>query len=163
MLPSTPNRVREHTPHYINERIERLIEQNIAYYAAHPGQIDQRLAELDQEWDIDRALETHAASVALGGLVLGSRFGRKWFLLPGLVAGFLLQYTLQGWSPPMTILRRLGLRTRSEIEQERYALKSLRGDFSNIPAHPEFQQESAAAQILRAVKRDHEGFQGQQS
>lgn len=157
MLPNTPNRVHEHTPHEINERIERLIEHNITYYATHPEQIDQRLAELDLEWDIDRALEMHAASVALGGLILGTRFGHKWFILPGLVAGFLLQYALQGWSPPMMILRRLGIRTQAEIDYERYALKSLRGDFSAIPAHPEFPQESFAAQLLRAIKRNHDG------
>jgi hypothetical protein len=36
---------------------------------------------------------------------------------------------MQGWSPAVPLLRQLGVRTRMEIEEERYALKVLRGDF----------------------------------
>jgi len=32
------------------------------------------------------------------------------------------------------MLRRLGVRTRYEIDQERYALKALRGDFREVTA-----------------------------
>ena len=34
----------------------------------------------------------------------------------------------------MPVFRRLGVRTSFEIEQERYALKSLRGDFQGLPS-----------------------------
>jgi hypothetical protein len=34
----------------------------------------------------------------------------------------------QGWCPPLTVFRRLGVRTRREIDLERYAIKALRGD-----------------------------------
>ena len=33
----------------------------------------------------------------------------------------------------MPMLRRLGVRTRHEIDAEKYALKILRGDFDGIP------------------------------
>ena len=58
---------------------------------------------------------------------------RKFFVLPALVAGFLLQHALQGWCPPVPLLRRLGFRTTAEIDYERYALKALRGDFREMP------------------------------
>jgi hypothetical protein len=48
------------------------------------------------------------------------------------VTAFLFQHAVQGWCPPVPILRRLGFRTVTEIEQERHALKALRGDFARV-------------------------------
>jgi len=76
-------------------------------------------------WDIERALEGNASTLALGGLALGFPANRKWFALPVVVMSFLLQHGLQGWCPPLPVLRRLGFRTRGEIDQEKYALKAL--------------------------------------
>jgi hypothetical protein len=45
---------------------------------------------------------------------------------------FLFQHAVQGWCPPVPILRRLGYRTAREIDDERAALKALRGDFGPI-------------------------------
>ena len=57
--------------------------------------------------------------------------------LPIAVAGFLLQHAVQGWCPPVPVMRRLGFRTEREIDAERTALKALRGDFREInPARP---------------------------
>jgi len=39
-----------------------------------------------------------------------------------LVTGFLGQHALQGWCPPLTVLRKLKIRTRKEIDFEKYAL-----------------------------------------
>jgi hypothetical protein len=36
-----------------------------------------------------------------------------------------LQHALQGWCPPVPVLRRLGYRTQPEIEEERCALRAL--------------------------------------
>src|SRR5699024_2845097 len=115
----------------INRRIERQIETNINYYAEHPHEIDQRLRELDQEWDIERTLEANASTLALGGTLLGAFVDRRLLVLPALVTAFLLQHALQGWCPPIPIFRRRGVRTAEEIARERYALKALRGDFSS--------------------------------
>jgi hypothetical protein len=49
-----------------------------------------------------------------------------------MAGGFLIQQALRGDCPPYQLLRRLGFRTRQEIERERYALKALRGDFDRI-------------------------------
>jgi hypothetical protein len=134
-IPPTVQRVPQNTDAEVNEQIRRQTEQNIACYAPQGrAAIDRRLAELDCEWDIERTLEANASTVALVGLALGVAVGRKWFLLPGVVAGFLLQHAVQGWCPPLPMFRRMGVRTAAEINYERYALKYLRGDFDNLPA-----------------------------
>lgn len=133
MLPTTVDRVPNHTSPHVNERICQQTRENIERAAAGgPAAINRRLVELDREWDIERVLEANAASVSLLGLALGAKVSRKFFLLPAAVAGFLLQHAVQGWCPPLGVFRRLGFRTQSEIEEERYALKALRGDFHNL-------------------------------
>jgi hypothetical protein len=133
MLPSTVERVPQHTPAASNAAIHRQTEENVArFVAAGPAAIDRRLAELDREWDIERTLEANAATVSLIGSALGFTVDRRFFALPVVVAGFLLQHALQGWCPPVPFFRRLGFRTAAEIDHERYALKALRGDFGNV-------------------------------
>lgn len=134
-IPPTVQRVPQNTDQEINEQIRRQTEENIACYASQGrGAIDRRLAELDREWDIERTLEANASTLALVGLGLGATVDRKWFLFPGVIAGFLLQHAVQGWCPPLPLFRRMGIRTAAEINYERYALKYLRGDFDNLPA-----------------------------
>jgi hypothetical protein len=135
MLPMTAGRVPLHTDDEINQRIRRQTEQNISHFtAAGPTAIDSRLAELDREWDIERTLEANAATVSLIGLGLGFVVHRRFLVLPVIVAGFLLQHALQGWCPPLPIFRRFGVRTQTEIDDERCALKAARGDFQDISA-----------------------------
>ncbi len=133
MLPATNARVEQHTCEAINQRIADETRQRIAHYAAQsPGAVTQRLRELDHEWDVERALECNASALALSGVVLAATVNKKWLILPGVVTGFLFQHALQGWCPPLPVLRRMGFRTSAEINEERYALKALRGDFEQI-------------------------------
>lgn len=151
MIPTTTHRVPQHTPANVNEQIRRQTEENIARYAeAGPEAISRRLAELDQEWDIERTLEANAASLSLVGLTLGATVDRKWFLFPGVVAAFLLQHAVQGWCPPVPIFRRMGIRTASEIDHERYALKLLRGDFDRLKSSPSEADAHRLAEAMRA-------------
>jgi hypothetical protein len=132
MLPTTIHRVPASTCDSVNQRIREQTLENIELYRnADRATINQRLAELDAEWDIERTLEANAATASLIGLALGATTDRRWFLLPAAVAGFLLQHALQGWCPPLPVFRRMGVRTSYEIDQERYALKALRGDFDH--------------------------------
>ncbi len=152
MIAST-QRVARHTAASVNEKIRRQIQDNIALYAAAgPAAIERRLGELDREWDIERTLETNAAAVSLLGTVLGASMDRRWFVLPGVVAGFLLQHALEGWCPPLPLFRRLGVRTRSEIDSERYALNALRGDFRDVPVITGQIDQLAAEQVYQAVR-----------
>lgn len=129
-LPGTVERVERHTPDHVNERIYREMRKRVAEcYALNDEEIDARIRELEHEWDIERTLETNAATVILAGLALGTLADRKWYLLSAAAAGFLLQHALQGWCPPLTLLRRRGVRTAKEIHAEITALRALRGDF----------------------------------
>lgn len=134
-LPSTRARVREHTADKINRRIRTRMEDSIRHYSARKNQIAARLGELDREWDVERAIEANAATLALSGVIFGATLGRRWLILPGVVTAFLLQHALQGWCPPVPVLRRMGFRTADEINQERYALKAIRGDFDRSGRH----------------------------
>lgn len=131
-MPSTRDRVPHHTAEHVNDRIQREIAQRVTYYDAHPNEISARLAELDEEWDVERAIEANASVLAFAGVAMATSGDRRWLILPGVVTAFLFQHAIQGWCPPVPILRRLGFRTSYEIEQERQALKALRGDFQSL-------------------------------
>ena len=126
----TTDRVRANTSRRINRRIDQDMEERVWEYAqASREVITQRINELEREWDIERWLETNASVAALSGIALGLAHDRRWFIVPGVVLPFLLLHAVQGWCPPLPVLRRLGVRSREEIEREKYALKVLRGDF----------------------------------
>lgn len=137
-LPSTRARVPSHTSPKDNARIRQAAVERIIHLShASPEEIERRLEELDREWDIERALEANAATVALSGCILGMAKHRAWFLVPTAVSAFLLQHALQGWCPPLGLLRRMGFRTSDEINQERWGLKALRGDLGQPVERPE--------------------------
>jgi hypothetical protein len=123
-----------------------------AYSTCSDEEISARIAALDAEWDIERYLEVLAPSLALGGLVLGLVRSRKWLLLSGGVLGFLVQHAVQGWCPPLAVLRRMGVRTRREIDEERYALKALRGDFAGLPPDAPRNRVTRVDSVLGAVR-----------
>ena len=130
MLPNTDERVSRHTSPSVNRRLRKsTVESLQRFVGADRATIDARIEELRGEWDIERTLEANAATIALAGVILGAAVDRRWLMLPAAVSAFLLQHALQGWCPPIHLLRRLGFRTATEIEQERYALRILRGDF----------------------------------
>ena len=121
---SSLDRVRSSTAGHVNEEIDHQTDINIHHYIGKSrAEILERIQMLDKEWDIERVLEVNASTLALSGLILGLTKNRKWLFLPGIVLPFLLQHGLQGWCPPLPLLRRLGIRTRGEIDREKYALK----------------------------------------
>jgi hypothetical protein len=142
------DRVRRNTSEDINRQIDKNIEARVHEYAQRtPEEISRRIDELDREWDMERLLETNASALAFTGLVLGLTQNKKWFFLPGVVLPFLFQHAVQGWCPPVPLFRRLGVRTRQEIDREKYALKVLRGDFDKSALFP---RAEAALQSVTA-------------
>lgn len=83
--------------------------------------ISARIRELDQEWSIERMLQVNAATLALAGTLLGPFVNKRWLVVPGIVTTFLLQHGTQGWCPPLPVMQAMGLRSRREIEKERYS------------------------------------------
>lgn len=127
------DRVRANTPPEINRAIDTEIATTVRLYASKSDyEITKRIKELDLEWDIERYLEANAAILTFTGAALGLKKSRNWFVLPLVVSVFLFQHAVQGWCPPVSVFRRLGIRTRREIEVEKYALKALRGDFDEV-------------------------------
>ncbi len=151
---TAPRREAKHDAIEASERIRQKTEDNVAYYAlAGHEAIERRLEELDREWSLERVLGAKAAGLSLLGFVMGATRSRLWYLLPALVSGFVLQHAVQGWSPPAEMLRNMGFRTSREIEEERYALKALRGDFKDIPPLKDEDNRSTIQQAIQSIRR----------
>jgi hypothetical protein len=67
MLPASSQRVATHTSNAVERRLQHEFEDRLAYFAGHPGEIDSRLRDLDREWDIERAIEANASTLAPAG------------------------------------------------------------------------------------------------
>ena len=120
-----------HSSGAANAKIDGDTEENIQYWSSQPREaIDARITALDREWDVERYLAMNASALALAGILAGLAGKRRALLLSTVVLAFLFQHAVQGWCPPLTLFRSLGIRTRKEIDREKYALKVLRGDFS---------------------------------
>lgn len=129
------DRVREHSAQHVNRRIARDIEVSVQHHTREGrDSVQRRLAELDSEWDIDRVLMANFA--VLGGAAYGIGIARyahtPWWRRPrtgllyafGVQLGFLLMHATIGWCPPAAVWRRLGARTKSEIDLERSMLEA---------------------------------------
>lgn len=118
----TATRVAKHTTPAINRRISLDTYARLERIGNRRAAIQRRLEDLDQEWDIERAIEMNASSLILAGTVFGLTVSKRFFALPLVVSTFLLQHAVQGWCPPVPVLRRLGFRTEREISDERHEL-----------------------------------------
>lgn len=146
---SLVNRVTKYTPPAVNRKIMMQTERSLLYYAQYPEEIDGRLDTLKNEWDIEQTLETNASFLALLGLFMAVVLRRRWLILvPFIVLSFLLQQAIQGWCPPVSIFRRLGVRTSEEIQLELYGLRMLGGDFNDAP---DINRMSAGDRVRRVI------------
>jgi hypothetical protein len=144
-------RVRRSTAVEKNRKIDVQLLDNIRRYSeSTPEEISARIRILDKEWDIERMLETNMSIIALTGLALAVFLNPYWLILPTVVLLFFLQHALQGWCPPIPLFRALKVRTRPEIDREKYALKALRGDFININ---NLQGQARAQAAFEATKK----------
>lgn len=147
-LPRPRDRVREHTAGPVNERIDRATRAQVAECTSQGRDaVVRRLTELDNEWDVDRALMANFAVVGGAAFSLGLlRYASTPPLKPrrtgflaffGVQMTFLLVHAVAGWCPPLPVFRRLGVRTKGEIEAERRLL---------LDALPSLSERAAAAQ-----------------
>lgn len=155
-MKSTPRtkieRGRRKTSPEQSRKIDEQIERNVRLYASQPDAvIARRIEDLQNEWSIERRLQTNASILMLAATVLGLAVNRKWLLLNVVAGSFLLQHAVSGWCPPVSALQRMGFRARREIEREIYALKAARGDFKNVPAEKPRGAGRPVAEILQAV------------
>ncbi len=145
----TGDRVRAHTSEEIQAGIDREASRRVEHLAgASEQQLTARLDELSREWDVERALEVNASTLILVSATIAAVKTRSgWFLLPAVVAAFLLQHGLRGWCPPLPLLRRLGFRSLREIDAERTADRLLRGDLRSPSDVPQLEGSAAWATL----------------
>lgn len=130
MFPATTQRLTRHTPNRVNAVITDRIRDNVARYAsATPALLDQRLCDLDHEWDVERLTGAASGVILLASVALVWFLGQGWLVLPAIIGVCLLLHAVVGWTPALPLIRQMGFRTAEEIAQERYALKAIRGDF----------------------------------
>lgn len=112
------------------------MEANIAYFRENRSELDRHLDELNEEWDVVRVLEVVAGGATVASFWLSLTKTRLFLLVPLVLGGCALQHGLTGQSPAVDMARRLGFRTRDEIEDERTALQGLRGDVASAQGTP---------------------------
>jgi hypothetical protein len=118
-------RVPLHTDNAVNRRIREDMRARVQHYRSRPEEVGQRLKTINEEWDIERMLATMSSLGSLLGVGMALSGRRRWLYLTLAVQTFYLQHALQGWCPPLPLLRRLGFRTPMEIELERCELKAV--------------------------------------
>jgi hypothetical protein len=131
-LDQRADRIRNHSSQEVNARIA-LLTQARAEHAASQGRdaIVQRLTELDREWDVDRVLMANFAVAGGAAYAFGlQRYSDRFWgdrpkgllALLGVQIGFMMLHASVGWCPPMALWRRLGFRSKVEIDMERTLL-----------------------------------------
>lgn len=153
-LPDTARRVACHTDPAINAALRRRTEGTLMRLQhAAPEAIDAHVVTLEHEWDVERVVQLNASTLVLAGVALGTLVDRRFLLLPAAVLGFFGQHALQGWCPPIPVIRRLGVRTVGEIEREHHAIKALRGDYDELPSADAPDAHARVRSVLRAIDR----------
>lgn len=115
---------------------------NLEKYSERPDLINQRVAELHQEWDIERITVILASGISLCGMVLAALVHFYWLMLSVLVTFLLIQDVLRGKGLFHMLLRKFGKRGFLEIQSERHALKALRGDYSQVDSPADALEDS---------------------
>jgi hypothetical protein len=123
-------------------------EQHLARIAeVGPTAISDRLCELDRQWTASRLSKATAGALILAGLPLAV-FVNPWFAVVPAVGGLLLaQYAFARRSWLDGLFRVIGYRTGGEIDEERFALKALRGDFKNLPTVHDIEDRDAITRL----------------
>src|SRR5215210_2389311 len=98
--------------------VEKEIQDKVNHYYHDQEEITARLAELDEEWDIERLLQLNGSALPIAGIILGLTVNKKWLALPLAASVVLLIAIAKNWNTPLPLLRQLGFRTRVEIEKE---------------------------------------------
>jgi hypothetical protein len=116
------DRVRNMSADKANRAIDASTRESIERATAGGrAAIQQRLAALQKEWDIDRVLMVNFAALVFAQLVAARR-DRRWLWGPLVQTPFLMMHATLGWCPPSLWFRPMGFRTRLEIQAEREEL-----------------------------------------
>ena len=90
--------------------------------------VEQRLAELDTELGIERALAAAPAAAPQLGVTLSLDGERQWLLLPAAAGGIVIQHGTQNEDSAHAQARQMGLRSEQQIGEEREVLQGIKSD-----------------------------------
>lgn len=137
IFPPTTKRVAINTHPNTNASIRNNTLRRINIYKNSSDKIlSDNVGKLNYEWDVDRIFALNASLLVLGSTIMGLKTNKKyWFLMTGTAGLFLMQHALQGWCPPVSLVRKLGIRTSEEINNEKIVYKLLKDDFINKPSN----------------------------
>ena len=126
LFPPTTTKVNRNTQTEINEGVQQETENNIKNLSGKSNEeIITRIKELDYEWDTERVLEMNFAGIVLITSILGLTGKKRWMVLSGIASVFMIQHAIQGWCPPLPVIRKLGVRTAAEIHSEKTTLQKV--------------------------------------
>lgn len=112
---------------------ESRIRDNVRYYSTlGPEAVSERIRQLDREAEAECTVVSVLSGLGAFGLLMGLLGGRTFRLLAWISLPLLFAFSMGKWAPDAGVISRWGLRSRKEIEEERYALKALRGDFAKV-------------------------------
>lgn len=132
MLAHKQDKVRKNTADKVNQKIDQCTKENIERFSNGTREVIQnRIKKLNEELDIEQALKLTSGANVLIGIGLGLTVNKRWLLLSAISSAFLIQHSLQGWCPPLPVLRKRGVRTREEINEEIDALKERLSTYSS--------------------------------
>ena len=99
--------VRRHTPPRLNRKIDQAMMKRVMEFSRKShDEISARIKGLDQEWDLERIVETGAGTVALTGVLMSGLKSRKWLVVSAATLGVLLQHSLTRRSLPIPMAAR---------------------------------------------------------
>lgn len=112
-----------------------------------PNAINDRIEQLKREWTVGRMTKAVAASLVLVGSAL-ALWVHVWFAALAALGGILLlQYLLTPKSWLGDLMQIMGYRRKDEVEQERVALRVIRGDFRHLPTLAEAEDREAISRM----------------
>ncbi len=126
----------------------KTLENRLACLAdAGPQAITERLNQIDKEWSAGRMTKATIGLFIVAGLGLTALSNPWWLILPAFGGVFLLQYLFTNRSWLGATFREVGYRSGAEIDEERFALKALRGDFRHLPTVHEIENKNDIARL----------------
>jgi len=124
------------------------LETRLACLAdAGPQAISDRLDQLEREWSAGRMTKATLGVLIVAGLALTAVSNPWWLILPAVGAFFLLQYLFSRTSWLGATFQEMGFRSGAEIDQEKFALRALRGDFKSLPTVHEIESKDDISRL----------------
>jgi len=131
-----------------NVQSQGILQDRIARYAEEGvDAINVRLSLIESEWSAGRLVKAVTGIAIVSGLALSALHDPLWLLLPAVAGAFLLQYVFFRCSILAEFFQKTGWRAGYVIDEEKLALRALRGDFRNLPTVDQVEDRDAVCRL----------------